>query len=103
MPDAVSVSDGVSRDEVRAMGYAEPRWVSDELGWCGLSPMLFTVGLVVGISPVCFSHRYCFPDYASASRALQAWDGGGDPPGPWIKEKLSGRCNPMAAYWGHHG
>lgn len=40
--------------------------------------------------------RYCYENYRDAQNALMAWDGEGDPPGPWIKEKPSGRLGPGA-------
>jgi hypothetical protein len=33
---------------------------------------------------------------AQAVSALDIWDGQGDPPGPWIKEKTSNRLGPGA-------
>lgn len=55
----------------------------------------FTVGLVVGIDECAYKTRFCYPDAESASAALESWDGVGDPPGPWIKQKGGvDRCNP---------
>lgn len=63
---------------------------------CGLQTMLFTTGLIVGISEdgLIYDRRYCYPDMSSAVSALKSWDGRGDPPGPWIKEKPSDRLGP---------
>lgn len=101
MSHSDSTKSALSADTIKGMGYAEPRWINDQLGWCGLSPMLFTVGLVVDIGPTRYSHRFCYPDYSSAAKALREWDGHADPPGPWVKEKPAGRTNPLAGYWGH--
>lgn len=67
--------------------------------WAHLAPMVFTVGIMVSNSnngnPIT---RWCYPGFVPAFRALQEWDGVGDPPGDWIKEKgLYGeRRNPNA-------
>ena len=53
----------------------------------GLSRFLFTTGLCVGLTEIGYRTRFCYPDRASAEAALAEWDGNGDPPGPWIKEK----------------
>ena len=53
-----------------------------------LAQMAFTVGIMV-------SHcntgrplaRWCYPSYVRAKAALEAWDGTGDPPGEWTKQK----------------
>jgi len=55
--------------------------------WAGCMRMLFTVGLFVGIDEDSYRTRFCYPDMIHAAGALQWWDGVGDPPGPWIKEK----------------
>ena len=61
----------------------------------GLHDMLFTVGLMVGIRQHEYRTRFCYPDRASARLAIMSWNGDGDPPGPWIKEKPVGRQNPL--------
>lgn len=61
----------------------------------GIQNMIYTVALVVGIDAQGhYERRFCFPDWTSALEARNTWDGEGDPPGPWIKEKPSGRPNP---------
>jgi hypothetical protein len=59
-------------------------------GLCGLSRMLYTVGLIVDLQELNYKGRYCFPDLRSARDGLQEWKGKGDPPGPWIKHKGEG-------------
>lgn len=53
----------------------------------GVKGFLFTYGLMVGVTAMGYSHRYCFPDARSAQLALSDWSGDGDPDGPWIKRK----------------
>lgn len=64
----------------------------------GLVRMIFTVGLAVDLAADgTYSSRYCYPNLAAAAAALAAWDGVGDPPGPWLKQKGVGieRSNPQ--------
>lgn len=56
----------------------------------GLSLMIVTVGLVVGLEESGYRGRYCYERYEDAKAALEAWDGEGDPSGPWIKYKGRG-------------
>jgi hypothetical protein len=58
--------------------------------WAGLMPMLFTVGLFVGLDDDGYRVRYCYERFPEALLALAAWDGKADPPGPWIKRKGAG-------------
>jgi hypothetical protein len=62
--------------------------------WLGLQQMIFTTGLFVIEGELSWRLRFCYERRADAEAALEAWDGQGDPPGPWIKEKGSGRLNP---------
>lgn len=80
---------------VRGLGYLAPQKLSDGR-WAGVQPMLFTAGLFVGITPLGHEKRYCYARMSDALVALRAWDGVGDPPGPWIKEKPSDRLGPGA-------
>lgn len=41
--------------------------------------------------------RYCYETAKDALAALMTWDGAGDPPGPWIKQKPPDRLNPALA------
>lgn len=58
---------------------------------CGIASMIYTTGLVCGLDDTGWSRRYCYKKKQEAIEALLAWDGRGDPPGPWIKEKPSDR------------
>ena len=62
----------------------------------GVMKFLFTYGLMVGFDLVGYRRRYCYGNLGDAVAALATWDGAGDPPGPWIKEKPSDRCGPGA-------
>lgn len=62
----------------------------------GIAQFLFTFGLVVGLDPVGYRTRFCFPTYAEAQKSLKEWNGEGFPPGYWIKKKGDGDVtNPL--------
>lgn len=67
-------------------------------GICAVQRFMFTCGLLTELTftewTYDFSARYCFDSPTEALRALVSWDGVGDPPGEWIKEKVSGRPGP---------
>ena len=56
----------------------------------GIARQIFTVALVVGLDETGYVGRYCFPTMLDATKAIEEWDGEGDPPGPWIKWKGRG-------------
>jgi len=62
----------------------------------GIMPQLFTTALCVGLDEYGYRTRFCYERKEDAIAALDAWDGKGDPPGPWIKEKPSDRLGPGA-------
>lgn len=66
--------------------------------WLGVYQMLFTVALCVGDATDRDWHkrRYCYETLQHALKAFFEWDGEGDPPGPWIKEKPGDRLGPGA-------
>lgn len=59
-------------------------------GICGLSKMLYTVGVVYGLDYFGYDGRYCYGSWAEAALALVQWNGQGDPPGKWIVHKGKG-------------
>lgn len=67
-------------------------------GLCVLRRFIFTVGLCTQVQldelSCDYRARYCFPDSHDATLTLLTWDGKGDPPGNWLKEKATGRLNP---------
>jgi hypothetical protein len=69
-------------------------------GLCVLRRFIFTTGLCTRVSidalSCDYAARYCYPSLSDARHALAEWDGVGDPPGAWIKEKVSGRLGPGA-------
>jgi hypothetical protein len=76
----------VTKQCLEDFGYSEARELPTGV-WAALLDQIFTTGLFVGLDETGYSHRYCYESYQLASAALRAWDGSGDPPGPWIKRK----------------
>jgi hypothetical protein len=76
-------------DQLRLEGYDSFRTLPDgQLS--GLMDYLFTCAIVVGLDATGYRGRYCYPSRAAATQAFVAWNGIGDPGGPWIKYKGSG-------------
>lgn len=65
---------------------------------CGVQRFIFTSGFLVGLRfdgwTYSYDRRYCYADDDEAVDAARTWDGQGDPPGRWVKEKVSGRLGP---------
>ena len=77
-------------------GYCAVRYIRNTNTHCAVKPMLTTAGLFVGLDWTWYVKRYCYETAEEATEALRAWDGKGDPPGLWIKEKPSDRLGPGA-------
>jgi hypothetical protein len=67
---------------------------------CAVMPFMFTAGLLVDYSSdgqtYDYSARYCYENKFDALLALAMWNGLGDPPLNWVKEKVSERLGPGA-------
>lgn len=63
----------------------------------GVSRYMFTFGLCTHVSwSTPHMHRWCFSDAMEAMVSLAIWNGEGDPPGPWTKQKyMTERNNPI--------
>jgi hypothetical protein len=72
--------------QAESLGYSPAR-VLPSGETAGVMRMLYTTGLFVGITRHFWRTRFCYETTTDAVAALQTWDGYGDPPGPWIKEK----------------
>src|SRR5271167_1962001 len=72
--------------ELRGLGYyrVKPRAGS---GWLGLQQMVLTCGLFVFFDKWGYQSRFCYERRDQAEAAFAAWDGLGDPPGLWVKQK----------------
>ncbi len=67
-------------------------------GDCAVQRFIYTCGLLTAVNFdsifIEYNARYCYNTAREACEALETWDGIGDPPGDWIKEKVSGRFGP---------
>jgi hypothetical protein len=73
-------------EELQGHGYYSIREIPGQ-GFCGLMKFAFTTGLVIGMESWGYKGRYCYSSASDAQVALDAWNGEGDPGGPWIKYK----------------
>jgi hypothetical protein len=73
-------------EDFAVMGYQHVRQLANgEVA--ALYPMIYTTGLLVGLDDSGYNRRYCYERQSDAFAALMKWDGQGDPPGPWLKQK----------------
>lgn len=88
-------NDELTAEEIIALGYDVPRQLPDGR-WIAVHRMLYTTGLFVGLDRCGYKTRFCYENFGDAVHAALTWDGNGDPPGLWIKEKGAGgdRLNP---------
>lgn len=57
---------------------------------CALHRLMFHWTMLVDIDPVGYSDRYCYATEEGAIKAIEEWDGTGDPEG-WHRHPKSGR------------
>ena len=79
--------------QLRADGYEWMRELPSGVS-IGVFRFIYTTALMVGIDAYGYRTRYCYERYDEAVAACNAWDGEGDPPGQWIKQKPENRINP---------
>jgi hypothetical protein len=84
----------VSAEEIEALGYRCAKLLLATGEWAALRQMNYTTGLFVGLTRIGYRTRFCYENGIVAAAALSVWDGSGDPPGPWIKQKPEDRLNP---------
>jgi hypothetical protein len=73
-------------------GYYKVRRLPDGR-WLGVQKMLYTAGLFIMTVEAPIT-RFCYEHPAEAEQAFDEWDGNGDPPGAWIKQKPEDRHGP---------
>ncbi len=68
-------------------GYTHLRKIPGR-GIVGLKRFMFTTGLVYNLTEDWYDGRYCYRNHADALKALENWNGEGDPDDEdWIKHK----------------
>ncbi len=83
----------MTADEINALGYSGARQLPTG-EWVAVQSMLYTTGLFIVVDGLSWKTRWCYERAEDANVALTTWDGKGDPPGPWIKQKPEDRLNP---------
>jgi hypothetical protein len=79
---------------LKSLHYSGIREINGSI--CCLAPFMFTVGLITKVNHTGYFARFCFENPLDAMKAIQLWDGRGDPPGPWLKQKTPvERHNPL--------
>lgn len=78
---------------ILALGYYRAKPLSNG-EWLALQRMLYTTGLFIVVDEDWWRTRFCYERSADAEAAFAVWDGLGDPPGMWIKQKPQDRLNP---------
>lgn len=79
-------------EEVKALGYRDPKILSDGKIGC-LMQFLFTYAIVTIIPSdidIGYEDRWCYHSYDKAKKALEDWNGEGEPCG-WHRHPPSGR------------
>ncbi len=90
----MSEIDSDLTDFLESQGYVAMRLMPDG-SIAGINKFLFTYGLCTKLDFCGYEDRWCFDDKDDAIGSLLAWNGLGDPPGNWKKQKgLRERHNP---------
>lgn len=78
-------------EKIKTHGYPYVKLLSDER-WAALSPMNFTTAILMGYvdDDYGYEDRWCYNSYEAAKKALDDWDGTGEPRG-WHRHPSSGR------------
>lgn len=73
-------------------GYTHLKPIRNGTQWVGLCRFMFTTAIVMGNMDNDFGYedRWCYHSYEDAQKALDAWDGAGEPDG-WHRHPTSGR------------
>lgn len=72
-------------------GYKDVKKMNEN-SYVAISNMIYTAAIIVGHmgDMVSYYNRWCYHTYDSAKKALDAWDGTGEPSG-WHRHPASGR------------
>lgn len=75
----------------RTCGYKDPKLLPTGK-WAAIYPLIFTHAIITGKMGDMSSYddRWCYHNYAAAKKALDEWDGTGEPKG-WHRHPFSGR------------
>lgn len=74
-------------------GYLDARELPSGV-WIATGDNLYTRDIYYGLDEVGWSKKWMYEDRNAADAAFVTWNGDGDPPGPWLKQKPDDRWNP---------
>lgn len=75
--------------------YLDVKLAVDESRFVGITPFVFTWGILGGLHEYGYSDRWCYESYGEAKRALDIWDGqAGTEPEGWHRHTPSWRRRP---------
>src|SRR5262245_16376457 len=84
----------MSQAELFGLGYQVVR-LAPSGEWLAVLPQIHSTALCVRINELgLYRTRFCYARAIEAMVAFAIWDGVGDPPGDWIKQKPEDRLNP---------
>jgi hypothetical protein len=74
--------------------YTDPRPLANDR-WAAIVPLVYTHAIVTGrmLDRTGYENRWCFDSYESAKKAMDEWDGTGEPYG-WHRHPSTGRRRP---------
>jgi len=87
-------------------GYSAPKVLPDGRVAC-IAPFIYTCAIII-VTPatahLCYDDRWCYHSFGSAMKALEKWDGTGEPDG-WHRHPATGRRredgDPLSEYINH--
>jgi hypothetical protein len=62
----------------------------DEIWYYYVEPFLFGAARIAKTDGECVTSQWMYKHWWDATKALQDWDGVGDPPGPWVRRLAEG-------------
>lgn len=85
--------EDLTQEDMARLGYSHCKKLPNG-EWLAIQNMLYTTGLFIVVDSMTWRTRFCYEDFSDAVDACLEWDGEGDPPGNWIKQKPEDRLNP---------
>lgn len=85
--------DSLTREELIDCGYLDARQLASGV-WIAIGDSIYTRDLYLGMDKTGWRQKWMYEDSRAADQDFAAWDGEGDPPGPWVKSKPDDRWNP---------
>lgn len=81
-----NLTDDQFRKLLESNDYTEIRKLPDGT-WVGLTPLLFSVGLCIGLDPIGWARRYDYDNIALARAEIRKLERGDEVPAGWIDRR----------------